>query len=168
MRSLILFGSKYGTAEECAKKLKEKLKGDVDLINIKNSKEISISDYDKVIIGGSVYMGMINKEVKEFVECNKSELISKKIGLFMCCMSEGDKIIEQFNQNLPNEVLSAAKVKESFGGEFKFSKMNFFERQIIKMISKKDPKIGKINVKNDFNRIDEEAINRFAIAIGNC
>lgn len=166
MKSLILYGSKYGTAEECAKQLKGKMQGEVELINIKDNKDILLTDYNKIIIGGSIYIGMINKEIKAFIESNKSELIQKELGLFMCCMSDGEKVKEQFEQNLPKEVLDAAKVKENLGGAFKFSKMNFFEKKIIKMIAKKDPSQGIIDGKTDISKIDEDAISRFIVAMG--
>ncbi|MEG0672276.1 flavodoxin domain-containing protein [Clostridium sp.] len=166
MKSLVLYGSKYGTTEECAKKLKDHLHGEVDLINVEENKDIKLANYNKVIIGGSIYAGMINKGIKKFIEDNKSELIGKDLGLFMCCMSDGEKVKEQFEQNIPKEILDAAKVKENLGGAFKFSKMNFFEKKIIKMISKKDPSLGSVDCKTDIYKIDEDAINKFAIAMG--
>ncbi len=166
MRSLILFGSKYGTSETCAKKLKGYMHGEVDLVNVKNSADILLDNYDKVIIGSSVYMGIINKEIKKFIKDNQSELMSKKLGLFICCMSEGEKINEQFAQNLSKEILDSAMIKENFGGEFKFSKMNFFERKIIKMIAKKGPSLEVVDGKTDINKINEDAISRFANKIG--
>ncbi|MEG0296402.1 MAG: flavodoxin domain-containing protein [Clostridium sp.] len=166
MKSLVLYGSKHGTTEECAKKLKGYLDGEVDLINVEDNKEIKLDDYNKIIIGSSIYAGMINKGIKKFIEDNKSELIGKNLGLFMCCMSDGEKIKEQFEQNIPKEILDAAKVKESLGGAFKFSKMNFFEKKIIKMIAKKDPSLGSIDGKTDIYKIDEDVINKFAISMG--
>ena len=165
MRSLILYGSKYGTTEECSKKLKDYLDGEVDLINVEENRDIKLDNYNKIIIGSSIYVGMFNKGIKRFVEDNKSELAGKELGLFMCCMSDGEKIKEQFEQNMPKEILDAAKVKESFGGTFKFSKMNFFEKKIIKMIAKKDPSQGTVDGKTNIYKIYEDAISKFAIAM---
>ncbi|MGL5086612.1 MAG: flavodoxin domain-containing protein, partial [Clostridium sp.] len=81
MKSLILFGSKYGTTEASANKLKGYLQGEIDVINIKNKQDISLNNYERVIMGTSVYAGMINKDIKSFIESNKAELINKKIGL---------------------------------------------------------------------------------------
>lgn len=161
MKSLILFGSKYGTTETCANKLKGYMNGEVEVLNINKASNVLLDDYDKVIIGSPVYAGMFNKGIKAFIENNKSELMNKKLGLFMCCMSDGKKITEQFEANVPKELLEKAKIMESLGGEFKFSKMNFFEKKIIKMISKKDKSLGEINGKTDISRIDENAIKNF-------
>ncbi|MGL4108925.1 flavodoxin domain-containing protein [Clostridium sp. LP20] len=161
MKSIIIFGSKYGTAEMCARKLKEKLGGEVDLVDINTNKDISLSDYDKVIIGGSIYMGMMNKEIKNFVQNNKEELIKKDFGLFMVCMSDNEKAKQQFKENFDEDILKNAKGKVNFGGAFLFSKMNFFERQIIKMISKSQKNDEKVDGKKDINRIDESSISDF-------
>ena len=162
MKSLILFGSKYGTAEICANKLKEYLNGEIDIINIANNNDVLLDRYDNIIIGSSVYAGAFNKNVKAFIENNKNKLINKKLGLFMCCMSQGERIIEQFEQNVPKEILEVAVVKSNFGGGLKFSKMNFFEKKIIKMIAKKDKDLGDIDGKSDVSMINEEAIKKFA------
>lgn len=166
MRSLILIGSKYGTTEECGEKLKSHLEGEVDLISIANNNDIKLSNYNKVIIGTPVYAGMINKDIKAFIEGNKEELIGRDLGIFLCCMSEGEKLKEQFEQNIPEEILEVLKVKEGFGGAFKFSRMNFFEKLIIKMITKKDPSLGAVNPKVDMYKIQEDTIKRFAEEMG--
>lgn len=117
---------------------------------------IDPSNYDVVIIGGSVYMGQIRKEVKNFCAQYLTLLKTKKIGLFTCCMSEGEKAEKQLNDIFPKELLDIACAKECFGGEFNFNKMNFFEKFIIKKISKVD---------KDVSNILQENINKFSVAI---
>lgn len=157
-----MYGTKYGTTESCANKLKEYLSEDTKVLNIKDTTDICLDDYDSIIIGSPVYAGMFNKGVKKFIEENKDKLIQKKLGLFMCCMADEKKAVEQFKQNVPKEVLDAAKFKENFGGEFKFSKMNFFEKNIIKLICKKEPSLANIDGKSDVNSINDSAIRKFA------
>ena len=88
MKTLIVFSSKYGMVERCAKIIAEKLGGAV-LENLRNNSDIKLSDYDTIIIGGSIYSGKIRDEVKEF--CNKQfkELMKKRLGLFICNMGNG-------------------------------------------------------------------------------
>ena len=50
------------------------------------------------------------------------------------------------------------KLFSNFRGEFKFSKMNFFEKTIIKIIAKKDKSLGKVDGKTDISKINEENI----------
>ncbi len=156
MKTLIAYGTKYGCTEECAKKLAVKLNGTVDLKNIKTKKDIDISQYDKVIIGGSIYMGKIQKEVSAFSLKNLDILKDKKIGLFICCMREGEIADTELNDSFPEELLTKAISKESFGGEFILKKMSFMDRMIVKKVSKID---------KDTSTISEKTIDRFAQAM---
>ena len=158
MNILIVYSTKHGATEKCAKIIAKKLTGKVELFNLKEKLKIDPSGYDVVIIGGSIYMGQIQKEVKTFCAQNIEQLKTKKIGLFTCCMLEGEKAEKQLADMFPKELLSIASSKECFGGEFNFSKMNFFEKLIIKKVSKVD---------KDTSNILENNINKMAIAFNN-
>lgn len=67
MKTLIVYGTKHGTTEKCSKLLKDKLSGEVVIINIKKENMPDITAFNNIIIGGSVYMGQIQKEVKKFL-----------------------------------------------------------------------------------------------------
>lgn len=67
MKTLIVYGTKHGTTEKCSKFLKDKLSGEVVIINIKKENMPDITTFNNIIIGGSIYMGQIQKEVKIFV-----------------------------------------------------------------------------------------------------
>ncbi len=147
MNTLIVFSSKHGCTEKCAYFLAKELKDKPDIVNFKNYKDVNLSLYHKVIIGGSIYMGKIQKEVSEFCSKNLEELKEKNIGLFICGMQEGDSINTEINQNFPKELIEMATVIKHFGGEFNFSKMNFFEKLIVKIIAKISS--NKSNILND-------------------
>ncbi len=136
MRTLIAYGTKYGCAEKCAIELSKELNGNVELSNLKNKSKIDFTKYDQVIIGGSAYIGKIQKEVTDFINNNMNELKNKKIGLFICGMQEGEMIGKEINDNFPAELVSKAKSVKHFGGEFTFNKMNFMEKAIVKKIVK--------------------------------
>ncbi|AKL97262.1 flavodoxin [Clostridium aceticum] len=156
MKVLILYATKHGATEKCAKILAGKLRGEVDLCNLKAMKSIDFAQYQKVIIGGSVYMGKIQKEVSEFCLKNMNVLKEKEIGLFICCMKDKDDAVTQLQSCFPQEVLMKASVKECFGGEFIFGKMNFIEKFIVKKVAKTDKDLSKISI---------ESIDRFAQAM---
>lgn len=170
MKTLILFSSKYGGAEECAKLLSEKLNGDFNIINLKENKNIEISDYDKIIVGCSIYAGNVQAEVKEFCALNSASLITKPFGLFLSCMTDNKEEIKPYIQkSFSDELINHATIVDSLGGVFNFQKMNFFEKQIIKMILKSKHKKGEINVKTDgktnISTISNEKILKFANAM---
>ena len=149
----IAYASKHGCTEECAKTLASKMNTEVDLCNLKKKKQIDLNSYDKIILGGSIYAGRIQKEVKDFCSKNKSILKSKKLGLYICGMHQGDEGKKQLMAAFPQVLLDAALVKESFGGKMEISKLNFMEKKIIKMVAK---------VESDFINVSESVIDQFA------
>ncbi|MNW58452.1 Protoporphyrinogen IX dehydrogenase [menaquinone] [compost metagenome] len=156
MNTLIVYATKYGCTEKCAEMLSQELDGHVDLINLKKVKDIDISKYEKVIIGGSIYIGKIQKEVTEFCSKHIEQLKNKRIALFICGMQEGDAIQSELNQNFNAELIERAEAKEWFGGEFTFKKMNFLERFIVKKV---------VKVTTDQSNILQDHIHRLAQVI---
>lgn len=153
MNTLIVYSTKYGCTEKCAGILSEKLDGKVDLCNLKTAKPLDLSQYDKVIIGGSIYIGKIQKEVSEFCARNLDVLKKKKTGLFICCMRDGATAEAEIKDNFPKELLNNAVAKDYFGGEFIFKKMKALDRFIAKKVAK---------VENDISSILMERITNFA------
>ena len=158
MKTLIIYASKHGCTEKCSRLLMDKLNGEVKIVDIKKEKIPEIALFDNIIIGGSVYIGRIQKEVNQFCLKNISELKKKNLGFFICCMSERDIAEKQIKTSFPEELLTKAVTSGYFGGEFIFKKMSFFEKFIIKKISKTD---------KDSSTVSKESINRFAQLINN-
>lgn len=148
MNTLIAYGTKYGCAKKCAVELLKELDGNVDLVNLKENNKIDLKKYGRVIIGGSAYIGKIQKEVTEFMNANIDELTKKEIGLYICGMQEGDMIEKEIADNFPQELLSKAKSVKHFGGEFTFNKMNFMEKTIVKKIVKVSSDMSDIHHDN--------------------
>ncbi|WHH57137.1 flavodoxin domain-containing protein [Petroclostridium sp. X23] len=170
MNTLIVYGTKHGTTEKCASLLSKKLNGKVDLHNLKTAGIPDIAPYDKVIIGGSIYAGRIQKEISQFCTQNLNAFKNKKMGLFICAMFK-DNAEAQLKNSFPEELLNAACAKECFGGEMKFSVMSFGEKFITKMVSKmaakKDATLPPLDTKKDISLICEETIDQFAELMNN-
>lgn len=171
MSTLLVYGSKYGSTKKCAELLREKLNGNVEVVDIKMSQSLDLNSYEKIVIGTSVYMGKIQKEISEFCKNNIEVFKTKKIAVFLCCMNEGD-FEKQINDNFPKELLDKAIVKGYLGGEFNFTKMNFIEKNIIKMVAKTlnnngDEKFKDLNMKKDMSMLKVDGIDKFAKAINN-
>lgn len=167
MKILIAYTTKYGAAEACAKKLVEELNGECDLINLKITKEVNISKYDKVILGGSIYAGDSQPELRDFGLEKCDELCKKPLGLFFSCMGFDAASVEAyFWGTFPGELLDHASAIKSFGGIFDFKKMNFFERTIIKIMGRneaaKNGTENLLNGKQKINTISLARIKQFA------
>lgn len=157
MSILIVYDSKYGFTDKCVEYLTRKLEGDVNSVNLQVDKVHNLSSYSKVIIGGSIYAGMLRKRVKKFCLENLSVLQNKEVGLFITCTSIGEQALKQMQMNFPSDLYEKAVAKDYFGGEINMDKAKFFDRLIIKMVSKGD----KGDVKRS-NGMDVDRINEFA------
>ncbi len=133
MNTLVIYASKHGTARKCASILSKKLTGKVDIQDLRAGSIPNLAKYDKVIIGGSIYAGRIQKELTAFCSQNLDALKSKKLGLFICCMFK-NSAEAQLNSAFPQEFLVNAIATENFGGEMMFSDMNFAEKLLTKMV----------------------------------
>ena len=156
MSVLLVYASSHGCTKTSAEILKEKIGSEITMINLKKEQSPDLPDFDTVIIGGSIHAGQIQKAVKTFCSKNIETLKQKTIGLYLCCMYEGEKAKEQFRNAFPPELTEHAKAKGLFGGEFDFEKMNFAERLIVKKVS---------GIKESVSKINKKAITKFASEI---
>jgi menaquinone-dependent protoporphyrinogen oxidase len=147
MKTAIIFRSKHGTTKLVAGMIASKLDGEVEFFDLSKIKEPYLNGTDRVIIGGSIHEGRIQKEVRQYCERNINYLKTKETGLFICCMETDPlKRQKQFDDAFPELLKLRARAKAILGGEFIFEKMNFFERFAVKRIAKIDHTIHNIDV----------------------
>ncbi len=146
MQTLIVYQSKHGTTEKIAKGIQMSFGYDkCEIANLNAKNIINIDKFERIIIGGSIHAGTIQKGIKKFISKYREELLNKELGLFLCCMYKGDERINQFNNAYPTELRDIAKAKGIFGGELIFDKMNFIERFIVKKTTKTEESISDID-----------------------
>ncbi|MDA3954101.1 MAG: flavodoxin domain-containing protein [Bacteroidales bacterium] len=148
MNTAIIYATREGCTEKCAHTLAIELETNIEIFNIELDKNINLLDFETVIIGGSIHMGLINKKIKNFIDKNIEPLSEKKLGLFICCMYEGEKAQEQFRNAFPEKLRDNALAHGFFGGAFDFDKMNFFEKAIVKKVANIDHSSSKISLEN--------------------
>lgn len=146
MSIAIIYTSSHGTTEKAALKLKESIKGEVDLINLKDSTP-KLDKYDSVIIGSSIHVGTIPSKLKKFIEANQKNLLSKRMGFFLCCMFEGDQANKQFEENYPQNLRDRSIANGLFGGEFLFDKLNFVQRMVVKKVNGATSTVNNLDFK---------------------
>ena len=140
---LIAYSTKHGSTKKCAEKLADNF-DKATIINLKKEPDIDISKYDTIIIGGSIYIGKIQKEINVFCKNNILGLKQKTIGLFICGMNE-EQEYQELKEAFPEELYDIAIAKDSFGGEFNFEKMTFFEKVITRIVAKQKESVSKIH-----------------------
>jgi menaquinone-dependent protoporphyrinogen oxidase len=156
MTTLIVYATNHGCALKCVERLASRLGGRVMSVDLKKNEDPDPSNYDAVIVGGSIHAGHIQKKVGRYFKWRGSVLKTKKLGLFICCMEEGAKAEQELKDAFPAEFIAHASATGLFGGEFDFSKLNFLEKAMIKKAS---------GVTKSVSKIDEAAIDAFAAKI---
>lgn len=113
MATLVLYATKSGAAEQCAKILSEEL-SDCTICNIETNKP-NIEEFDSIIIGAGVRDGKIYKPIRDFIKKNHPDLLNKSMGYYIC-NEKPKKTEEIIEQNFPDDLKKEAICIESFGG----------------------------------------------------
>lgn len=153
MKTLIVYITNHGCAEKVANMLKDNLKGETYLHNLRDSEPEINDSFDNVIIGASIHAGEIQKKMTSFLQSNKNILSKKKLGLYLCCMYQGEKALEQLKNAFPQELKDISLAIDILGGELLFEKMSFLEKMIVKKVA---------GVSENVSRIDKKRIQEFA------
>ena len=165
MKVLVLYGTRYGTAEEIAEEIVKVLENehlDVDLVNAKGLKNCDVSPYDLLVVGSGIKMGKWTKESMNFLKENKDNLSNKKVALFVSCgaaneeksIPEGqakylDKIAKE---NLTNPPIATGL----FGSVYDPNPKGFMPKFVNRFIKKEMEKQGKdTSQRVDYRNWDE-------------
>lgn len=150
MKRAIIYASNHGTTAKVAGIIAEKLgNGNIDLHDLGKSVNSNLSDYDQIILGTSIHAGQPSGKMKKYCLSNSQLLLSRSLALFVCGMeSDPEKRILELNAAYSEDIRNHASTTGFLGGEFLFEKMNFFEKFIIKKISKEDKSVYAIDNAN--------------------
>ena len=146
MKTIILYATKYGGASEVARLIAALFEGAVTC-NLNGDDIASLDDFECVIIGSSVYAGSFLNEAKSYLSANAEILCKKKLGIFACGINKS-KSNEVFKANVPDAVLAATTAVCLSGGVFNPERASFFEKLIIRIVTKQKGAINNINGEN--------------------
>lgn len=155
MKSLVVFSSKHGTTEKCAKEIAASIGADV-LDVTKKTKDISL-EYDCIILGAPLYVYSIHKPMLKFIKKHIDTLSSKKLAFFTIGQCSEEDAVVTLNSSLEKiKVNLNYELYAHLGGEINWDKLNILESIIMKMISK------QTDLKDS---IDTDAINAFLLKL---
>jgi menaquinone-dependent protoporphyrinogen oxidase len=77
-------GSTQGVAEKVAELMRER-GASVDVMRVQDIEDIS--EYAAVVVGSAIRMGSMNRAARAFFSCHAPALASKKIALFLVCLT---------------------------------------------------------------------------------
>ena len=134
LNTLVLYATKYGATAEIAKRIANRMSGAI-IHDLKQKGIPPLDDFDIVIIGSSVYAGMIRKEAKTYLTQYADVLQKKKTGFFISGM-DANQEKTYFEKNFPPELLQNAVVAVFLGGIFDPKKAGLMERLIMRVVAK--------------------------------
>ena len=152
MTYLVIYMSRHGTTAKVAAEVKEKLGSEkTTLVDLEKDQVPSLDEFDTIVIGGSVHAGTIQQELMTFCIRHKTELLNKRLGLFMCFMNNDLSDLE-FEDSFPIDLRRHAIAKGFVGGEFLIEKMTGLEKASVKEVK---------GIDDSVYRLDKKAIQKF-------
>jgi len=156
LRTLIAYRTKYGTAAACARLLLEKIGGDTVLADLADARDVNVGDYDVVLVGGSIYAGKVQRAVVSFCERNRPALLQRGVGIFLCCLYQGEDALMQLHSAFPDWLLAHASARALPGGEVHYARLTFLDRLLVR---------GLTHAKGELSRMDPRALDDLAAAV---
>jgi menaquinone-dependent protoporphyrinogen oxidase len=154
LRILVAYRSRYGCTRRYAGLLAEKLAGEVTVADLRREGRLSPAAFDLVLLGSPIYAGAVPSGVTRFCERHRSELLRVPVGLFICCLYEGEKARAQLDAAFPDWLSLHAFGRWALGGEIRPDSLSFFDRLLVRAMGR-----GLANISR-FRPEDLEAILR--------
>jgi menaquinone-dependent protoporphyrinogen oxidase len=153
MKTIIIYTTSGNCTGKSVSELSKKLSGEIKTVDLKREFFPNLSYYDRVIIGGSVLAGQIDKRIKDFCNLHIGALRNKEIGLFICCTDEPEIARHKISMAFPEELHQLAKTEAIFRSSYDLEKMSFIGKMLVKRMPK---------VRENAMNLDENSIDRFA------
>ena len=133
MKSIIIYGSHYGTTKKYADELSKRT--NIQSISFKEIKEIN--DYDNIIYLGGIYAGGIlgmSKTLRNLNNISSKNIILITVGLADPNDEENiNNIRDNIKKQLKSEVFKKAKIFHVRGG-IDYSKLNFAHKTMMNLL----------------------------------
>jgi menaquinone-dependent protoporphyrinogen oxidase len=150
MKALIVYGTRWGSTADVAKKIGEVIIGKGSTVDIVNAKEEipNVDPYDLIVIGSGINMGKWTKETLDFLKNNATSLRQKKTALFVSCglvLREGgiEKTKKDYLIKVANEYALHPTGYGAFGGYIDFTgDYGLFSSLFVKSSKNKCKKMG--------------------------
>jgi menaquinone-dependent protoporphyrinogen oxidase len=143
MKTLVIYESKKGCTKKCAEYIHSK----TQMSTISSLKDFndSLENFETIIVLSPIYMGQVNKGIKEFITNNKSSVLNKPTTIGLCGMNK-EGLEDVIQLNFDEDIRNHATIK-LVGGAYYFDKLNFLQKLIVKSIAKVKSSVEEINYK---------------------
>ncbi|MBP1042094.1 hypothetical protein I6N95_13825 [Vagococcus sp. BWB3-3] len=113
METLIIYGTKSGASAECAKLLTESIVG-AKMIDIERAQP-ELAKFERVIVGAGVRNDKMYKSIRDYLQKNQAELLSKELACFLC-QAKPQTTEAVIVASIPEAIRQTALAIMSFGG----------------------------------------------------
>lgn len=134
MRTLVIFVSRQGCSERSARLIRRMLGDDCDIANLESLSGLDLGSYDTVVLGGPIYFGRMHRAVRDFCKRYREQLLTRRLGLYICCMQQGEAAAQEFRDAFPPELLAHASAHGIFGGEIHMERISFVQRFVVRTV----------------------------------
>jgi len=153
MNTLIIYDASSPSVEDCVRILNSRLSGSVTAYALGAKQPVPDLDaYDEAIIGGAVGIMGTSRSVVSYCDRERSRLLGKKLGLFLCTTEPPEKAEKHF-RDFPRDILDHAAVLGLFGSTGDFGEKNFLNKLVSTEFAKRS---------SGTYRIEKEKIEEFA------
>jgi menaquinone-dependent protoporphyrinogen oxidase len=157
MKTLIAYATRYGSVTNAVAKLVPLLDGEVETVRLGRDPVPDPEGFDRVLVGGSVYMGRVQPEVERFCKEHRASLLRRRLAFFLCAGDEDEgKRREALSKKVPEDLLEHASSLGWFGSEVHWEEMTWLHRLALRMAT---------GTKESYSDLREENIASFAEAL---
>ena len=148
MKILIAYRSRYGCTRRYAELLAGKLAGEVTVADLRREGRLSPAAFDLVLLGSPIYAGAVPSGVTRFCERHRSALLRLPVGLFICCLYEGEKARAQLDSAYPDWLSLHAFGRWALGGEIRPGSLRFFDRLLVRALGQGGGEISRFRAED--------------------
>ena len=136
MKILIAYRTRYGCTRRYAQLLADKLEGEITVADLVRPARLSPAAFDLVLLGSPIYAGAAPSGLTRFCERHRSELLRIPVGLFICCLYEGEKARAQLDSAFPDWLSLHAFGRWALGGELRLGSLRLLDRLLIRAMGR--------------------------------
>ncbi|ELZ83177.1 protoporphyrinogen oxidase [Haloferax elongans ATCC BAA-1513] len=167
---LVAYGSKEGQTEKIAERIVAVLDGrghEATAVSVADvPTDLSVEDFDAVLVGSSIHMGKHGTKVHRFVREHREALETRPNAFFQVSLSsafpskESDAHVAEYIEEFVEKTGWEPDRIGAFGGALRYSKYGFFTRMIMKRITQET--IGETDTSQDYEYTDWDEVEAFA------
>jgi menaquinone-dependent protoporphyrinogen oxidase len=170
MKLLIVYGTTEGQTRKIARYMEDVLQDAGNKVTIADATEEppAPSDYDAILIGGSIHIQKYQSAVTHYITKHVAALNKMPGAFFSVCLAVASGIEEEHREaeKITSDFLAQTGWKPllttQIAGALKYTQYDFFKRLIMKMISKREGRTT--NTSQDYEYTNWDDVKEFVIA----